>query len=148
LIPEEEEEKYKYDLFDVTKVVLHGDYPLIEIGKLVLNRNPENFFAETEQVSFAPGRLVPGIEPTPDNILQGRLFSYFDTARHRLNTANIDQIPINCPFAAMKARGGILNEERDGFATVNGNQGSRPTFSQHTAAPLVGQPHAALGKQK
>lgn len=76
--------------------------------------------------------------------MQGRLFSYFDTARHRLNTANIDQIPINCPYAAMKARGGILNEERDGFATINGNQGSRPTFSQHTAAPLVGQPHAAI----
>lgn len=76
--------KYRWNIFDITKVWPHGDYPLIPLGKLVLNRNPENYFAETEQSAFSPSHLVPGIEPSLDKMLQGRLFSYPDTHRHRL----------------------------------------------------------------
>ena len=84
MIPEKAGEDYKFDIFDVTKVVPHADYPLIPVGKLVLNKNPDNYFAETEQVAFAPTHVVPGIEPSNDKMLQGRLFSYPDTHRHRL----------------------------------------------------------------
>lgn len=85
---------YKFNLFDVTKVVSQKDYPLVPLGKMVLNRNPQNYFAETEQAAFAPAHMVPGIEPSPDRMLQARLFSYTDTHRHRLG-ANYLQIPIN-----------------------------------------------------
>ena len=71
-------------LSDVTKIWPHSQYPLEEVGRMVLNRNPENYFAEVEQLAFAPSHLVPGIEPSPDKMLQGRLFSYADTHRHRL----------------------------------------------------------------
>lgn len=84
LMPEEQAETYRFDVFDVTKVWPHSDYPLIPVGKLVLNKNPENYHAETEQSAFAPTHLVPGIEPSNDKMLQGRLFSYPDTHRHRL----------------------------------------------------------------
>jgi len=114
-MPEKDADTYKYDVFDVTKVWSQADYPLIPVGKLVLNRNPDNYFAETEQVAFAPTNLVPGIEPSHDKMLQGRIFSYPDTHRHRLG-ANFDQIPINCPY---KAR--VANHQRDGPGTVNGN---------------------------
>jgi len=101
-MPEAEGEGYKYDIYDVTKVWPHGDYPLIKIGKMVLNKNPDNYFAETEYAAFSPSHLVPGIEPTNDKMLQGRLFSYPDTHRHRLG-ANYDQLPINCPYRARVA---------------------------------------------
>jgi catalase len=93
---------------------------------LVLNKNPDNYFAETEQSAFAPTHLVPGIEPSNDKMLQGRLFSYPDTHRHRLG-ANYDQIPINCPYRAR-----VANYQRDGPATVNGNQGSGPNYEPNT----------------
>jgi catalase len=99
IMPEKDGESYKYDIFDVTKVWPQSDYPLIPVGKLVLNKNPENYFAEVEQAAFAPTNLVPGIEPSNDKMLQGRLFSYPDTHRHRLG-ANFDHIPINCPYKA------------------------------------------------
>lgn len=102
----------------MTKVVPHSDYPLIPVGTLVLNRSVENYFAETEQSAFSPGHLVPGMEPSPDKMLQGRLFSYPDTHRHRLG-ANYEQIPINCPYRA-KVHNGI----RDGPMRVDGNQGN------------------------
>jgi catalase len=86
----------------VTKTVSQKDYPLIPVGKIFLNKNPENYFAETEQVAFAPTNTVPGIEPSADKMLQGRLFSYPDTHRYRLG-ANFDQIPINCPYRARVA---------------------------------------------
>lgn len=114
--------KYKFNPFDVTKVWSHKDYPLIPFGRLVLNRNPENYFAEVEQSAFSPASLIPGIEASPDKMLQGRLFSYNDTHRHRLGT-NYLQIPINAPFATK-----VRNQERDGGMTVNGNQGSAPNY--------------------
>ncbi len=114
--------KYRFNPFDVTKVWPHKDYPLIPFGRLVLNKNPENYFAEVEQAAFSPATLVPGIEPSPDKMLQGRLFSYNDAHRHRLGP-NYLQVPVNCPYATR-----VRNYQRDGFMTVNGNQGSAPNY--------------------
>ena len=81
----------------MTKVWSHAEFPLIEVGKLTLNCNARNYFAEIEQLAFSPSHLVPGIESSPDKMLQGRLFSYPDAHRHRLG-ANYLQIPVNCPY--------------------------------------------------
>lgn len=76
--------KYRWNMLDPTKVVSQKDYPLIKVGKIVLDRNVENYFAETEQSAFSPGNFVPGMGPTNDRVLHGRIFSYPDTHRHRL----------------------------------------------------------------
>jgi catalase len=99
-------------------------YPLMEVGRMVLDRNPENYFAEVEQLAFAPSHMVPGIEPSPDKMLQGRLFSYADTHRHRLGV-NYQSIPVNCPFAS-KHR--VNNYQRDGNMRVDGNQKGAPNY--------------------
>ncbi|GAB5035736.1 catalase [Nannochloropsis oceanica] len=111
-----------FNPFDLTKVWPHKDYPLQEVGRMVLNRNPANYFAEVEQLAFAPSHMVPGIEPSPDKMLQGRLFSYSDTHRHRLG-ANYQQIPINRPFNAR-----VRNYQRDGPMCVDGNQTGAPNY--------------------
>jgi len=126
IMPEHEANTYRFNPFDVTKVWPHKDYPLIEFGKLVLNRNPENYFAEVEQAAFSPSHLVPGIEPSPDKMLQGRLFSYPDTHRHRLG-GNYQQIPINCPYATK-----VNNFQRDGFMRIDGNGGSGPNYGPNS----------------
>ena len=115
VMPEKDAETYEWNVLDVTKVWPHKDYPLIKVGKLILNKNPENYFTETEQSAFSPSHLIPGIEPTNDKMLQGRLFSYPDTHRHRLGV-NYQQIPINCPYRTL-----VRNHQRDGSMTVNGN---------------------------
>jgi catalase len=120
---------YRFDVYDITKVWPHSDYPLQKIGKLVLNKNPENYHAETEQSAFAPAHMVPGIEPSNDKMLQGRLVNYPDTHRHRLGP-NYDQIPINCPY---RARMGNYNT-RDGFMTVNGGNGSLPNYEPNSVS--------------
>jgi catalase len=124
IMPYEDAATYRYDPFDVTKVWRYKDYPLVPIGRLVLDRNPQNFFAEIEQAAFSPSTFVPGIEPSPDKLLQGRLFSYPDTQRHRLG-ANYAQIPVNCPYSTKPAN----NYQRDGQMRVDGNGGSAPNFS-------------------
>ncbi len=86
-----------FNPFDVTKVWPHASYPLVEVGRMKLDRNPKDYFAEVEQIAFAPSHMVPGIEPSPDKMLQARLFSYADTHRHRLGV-NYQSIPVNCPF--------------------------------------------------
>jgi catalase len=126
IMPEKEAETYEWNVFDITKIWPHKDYPLIQVGKIVLNRNPDNYFAETEQSAFSPSHTVPGIEPSNDKMLQGRLFSYPDTHRHRLGV-NYQQIPINCPYATR-----VLNHQRDGFATVNGNGGSALNYEPNS----------------
>jgi len=126
IMPEADGSKYKWNIFDVTKVWPHGDYPLIEVGKMVLNRNADNYFADVEQSAFSPAHLIPGIEPSMDKMLQGRLFSYVDTHRHRLG-GNYNQLPINCPY-----RTRIVNGQRDGYMTVNGNQGSRLNYEPNS----------------
>jgi catalase len=95
----EQAAKYRFDPFDLTKVWPHADFPPIVIGRLVLNRNPENYFAEVEQSAFSPGNFVPGIAASPDKMLQGRLFSYHDTHRHRLGP-NYHLLPFDGNFGA------------------------------------------------
>lgn len=115
----EEADNYKFDPFDITKVWFHSDYPLIPVGKFVLNRNPQNFFNEIEQAAFSPSNFIPGIASSPDKMLQVRLFSYPDTQRHRLGT-NFDQLPVNAPKCPMH------NYQRDGHMSI-GNQ-SAPNY--------------------
>jgi len=103
-----EADTFRWNPFDLTKVWPHKEYPLIPVGRLVLDRNPANYFAEVEQAAFSPAHLVPGIEASPDKMLQGRLFSYADTHIHRLGT-NYTQLPINCPYQAR-----VRNYQRDG----------------------------------
>ena len=126
VMPETAAAKYCWNIFDVTKVWPHRDYPLIRVGKLVLDRNPENFFAEIEQAAFSPSHLVPGIEASVDRMLQGRLFSYPDTHRHRLGL-NYTQIPVNRPLKA-----NVAHYQRDGLMTVNGNFGSAPNYEPNS----------------
>jgi catalase len=94
IMPFEEAADYRFNPFDLTKVWPHGDYPPITIGRMVLNENPANHFAEVEQAAFSPGNLVPGIGLSPDKMLMGRVFSYHDTHLHRIG-ANYEQLPIN-----------------------------------------------------
>ena len=98
IMPEEEAETYHINPFDLTKVWPHGDYPLIEVGVLELNRNPENYFAEVEQASFSPSNIVPGIGFSPDKMLQARIFSYADAHRYRVGT-HYEMLPVNRPKA-------------------------------------------------
>ncbi|MBF8744600.1 catalase HPII [Pseudomonas monteilii] len=99
IVPEADEHKFDFDLLDPTKIIPEELVPVTPLGKMVLNRNPDNFFAETEQVAFCPGHIVPGIDFTNDPLLQGRLFSYTDTQISRLGGPNFHQIPINHPVA-------------------------------------------------
>lgn len=108
LIPEEDEHKFDFDLLDPTKIVPEELVPVELVGTLTLNRNPDNFFAETEQVAFHPGHLVPGIDFTNDPLLQGRLFSYTDTQLSRLGSPNFHEIPIN------RSINTVHNNQRDG----------------------------------
>lgn len=121
IMPESEAKNYRFHPFDVTKTWSHKDYPLIEVGVLTLNRNPENYFAEVEQAAFNPANIVPGIGYSPDRLLQGRLFSYGDTQRYRVG-ANHMQLPINRPKVP------VTNTMRDGFMT-NGFYGSKMNYN-------------------
>ena len=99
VMTEEQADNMPYNPFDLTKVWYHDEFPLIEVGVMELNRNPENYFQDVEQAAFAPTTIVPGISFSPDRMLQGRLFSYADAQRYRLG-ANYYQIPVNaakCP---------------------------------------------------
>ncbi len=134
IMPLADADTYKWDPFDATKVWSFKDYPRIPIGRMVLNRNPENYFAEVEQVAFSPSNLVPGIDSSPDKLLQGRLFAYADAQRYRLG-ANHAQIPINCPHAAS-----ANTNQRDGFMTVNTNGGSSPNYEPNSLGGLIESP--------
>lgn len=118
----EQAKDYRFDPFDITKVWPHGDFPPMDVGRLVLNRNPENYFAEVEQVAFSPGNFVPGIGPSPDKMLQGRLFSYHDTHRHRLGP-NYHLLPVNAPKACP-----MNNYQRDGYMRFDSNGGGGPNY--------------------
>jgi catalase len=108
VVDEKDEHKFPFDLLDPTKLIPEELVPVQRIGKMVLNRNPDNFFAETEQVAFHPGHLVPGIDFSNDPLLQGRLFSYTDTQLSRLGSANFHEIPIN------RSINTVHNNQRDG----------------------------------
>ncbi len=115
-------ENYRFDPFDITKVWPHADFPPMTIGRLALNKNPENYFAEVEQAAFSPANFVPGIAASPDKMLQGRLFSYHDTHRHRLGP-NYHLLPVN---AAKACR--VDNFQRDGFMRFDSNFGGSPNY--------------------
>jgi catalase len=117
----EQAETYRFDPFDITKVWPHADFPPIDVGRLVLNRNPENYFAEVEQAAFSPANFVPGIGPSPDKMLQGRLFSYHDTHRHRLG-ANYHLLQVNAPRCPMHSY------QRDGYMRSDANGGGGPNY--------------------
>jgi catalase len=117
IVPEADEHKFEFDLLDPTKIIPEEIVPVQRIGKLTLNRNPDNFFAETEQVAFHVGHIVPGIDFTNDPLMQGRLFSYTDTQLLRLGGPNFHEIPINRPIAPMH------NNQRDGLMRQTINKG-------------------------
>ncbi|WP_161867520.1 catalase [Pseudomonas yangonensis] len=117
VMTEEQANRHPHNPFDLTKVWSHADYPLIEVGVLELNRNPDNHFAEVEQAAFSPANVVPGIGFSPDKMLQARLFSYGDSQRYRLGV-NFNLIPVNAP------RCPYHSYHRDGQMRTDGNQGS------------------------
>jgi catalase len=126
IMPFSDAPNYRFNPFDLTKVWSQKDYPKIEVGTLTLNRWPDNFFAETEQVAFNPAQFVPGIGPSPDKMLQGRLFGYGDTHRYRLGV-NHHQIPVNAPHAAQ-----VANYQRDGSVRVDGNRGAAKNYEPNS----------------
>jgi catalase len=132
IVEERDEEKFPFDLFDPTKIIPENMVPVQRIGRLVLNRNPDNFFAETEQVAFHPGHIVPGIDFTPDPLLQGRLFSYTDTQLLRLGGPNFHEIPINRSTAP------VHNHQRDGLMrqTINANRAAYEPNSLSGGCPF------------
>ncbi|MQA96291.1 MAG: catalase [Streptosporangiales bacterium] len=117
LVPEEDEFAYDVDLLDPTKIIPEERVPVRPVGRLVLDRNPENFFAETEQVAFHLGNVVPGIDFSNDPLLQGRLFSYLDTQLIRLGGPNFPQLPVNRPVAP------VANNQRDGYHQTRVHRG-------------------------
>ncbi|KAF1855728.1 hypothetical protein Lal_00001570 [Lupinus albus] len=117
VVPEEDEFKFEFDLLDPTKLIPEELVPVQRVGKMTLNRNPDNFFAETEQVAFHLGHIVPGIDFSNDPLLQGRLFSYTDTQLTRLGGPNFQEIPINRPVVP------VHNNQRDGFMRQTINKG-------------------------
>ena len=133
VMTDEEACDFPFNPFDLTKVWPHGDFPLIEVGEMVLNRNPQNYFAEVEQAAFNPAQVVPGIGFSPDKMLQGRLFAYSDAQRYRLGV-NHHLIPVNrprCPFHSF---------HRDGQMRTDGNLGDTLTYEPNSYHEWQEQP--------
>lgn len=126
VMPVAEAANYRFNPFDLTKVWSQKDYPRHEVGTMVLNRNPDNYFADVEQAAFNPANFVPGIGPSPDKMLQGRLFSYGDTQRYRLG-ANHTQLPVNRPRGCE-----ANNYGRDGAMRFDGNYGKSKNYEPNS----------------
>jgi catalase len=125
IMPEKDAQTYEIHPFDLTKVWPHADYPLIDVGVMELNRNPDNYFAEVEQAAFNPSNVVPGISFSPDKMLQGRLFSYGDAQRYRLGVNHV-HIPVNQPKCP------VNSYHRDGAMRVDGNFGSTKGYEPNS----------------
>ena len=144
VMTEEQAAKHPDNPFDLTKVWKHSDYPLIEVGILELNRNPENYFAEVEQAAFSPSAVVPGVSFSPDKMLQARIFSYPDAQRYRLG-ANYQQLPVNQPKCP------VMHYQRDGFMAPGNNYGSAPNYEPNSTEgtpkdnPAYAEPPNHLG---
>lgn len=138
IIPQSDEHKYPFDLLDPTKLIPEELVPVKIVGKMTLNRNPDNFFAETEQVAFHPGHIVPGIDFTNDPLLQGRLFSYTDTQLSRLGGPNFHEIPINRSIPE------VHNNQRDGIHRTQINKGK---VSYHPNSMATGCPFQSMVSQ-
>lgn len=141
IIAEKDENIFDFDILDPTKLIPEALVPVQRVGKLVLNRNPDNYFAETEQVAFCPANVVPGIDFSNDPLLQGRIFSYVDTQMHRLGGANFNEIPVNkpvCPFH---------NQQRDGYhrMEINTNPANYQPNSINNNWPRETSPAAKNG---
>lgn len=142
VMSEAEAKKMPYNPFDITKVWYHKDFPLIEVGILEFNRNPENYFAEVEQAGFSPAHVVPGIGFSPDKFLQARMFSYGDAQRYRLGV-NYNHIPVN------KAKVPVNDNSRDGYMRTDGNFGAKVAYTPNgynewMATPEVMEPALEL----
>jgi catalase len=130
---------YQWNPFDLTKIWPHGDYPLIEVGVLEMNRNPSNYFAEVELSAFSPANVVPGISFSPCKMLQGRIFAYADAQRYRLGV-NFERLPINRPLATAAntyQRDGFMRFDDNGGASVNYEPNS---FGGPKADPAYNEP--------
>ncbi|CAD5231289.1 unnamed protein product [Bursaphelenchus okinawaensis] len=121
VMPDADADKCPFNPFDMTKVWPQGDFPLIPVGRITLNRNPKNYYAEVEQSAFAPSHIIPGIDFSPDKMLQGRILAYPDTHYHRLGP-NFMQLPINCPLKRPE------NYQRDGSMCNYENGGGAPNY--------------------
>ncbi|HEV7203846.1 MAG TPA: catalase [Jatrophihabitans sp.] len=127
IMAEAEADGYRFNPFDLTKVWSQRDYPLIEVGTMTLNRNPQNFFAEIEQSSFEPSNFVPGIDTSPDKMLLGRIFSYSDAHRYRIGT-NYAQLPVNQPKAAQQ----VNSYSKDGAMRYGFNDPAEPVYAPNS----------------
>eukprot|EP00515_Schizochytrium_aggregatum_P000670 CAMPEP_0202037908 /NCGR_PEP_ID=MMETSP0962-20130828/2448_1 /ASSEMBLY_ACC=CAM_ASM_000488 /TAXON_ID=4773 /ORGANISM="Schizochytrium aggregatum, Strain ATCC28209" /LENGTH=568 /DNA_ID=CAMNT_0048602037 /DNA_START=50 /DNA_END=1756 /DNA_ORIENTATION=+ len=131
VMPEKDADSYKWHPFDLTKVWPHSDYPLIEVGKLTLNENPSNYFAEIEQAAFEPSNLVPGLGISPDKVLQNRLNSYKDAHYYRIGV-NYHQIPVNRPRGCPYSMGTAGTYARDGTMRTDGNGENAPDYEPNS----------------
>lgn len=134
VMPEAEAEEYDINPFDLTRVWPHDDYPLIEVGEMELNENPDNYFAEVEQAAFSPAHVVPGIAHSPDKMLQGRIPSYDDAHRYRLGV-NFEDIPVNRPKETE-----TNNYHQDGKMRMDDNNGAGPNYEPNSFRGPVEQP--------
>lgn len=143
VMPEADAENYRWNPFDLTKVWPHADYPLIEVGVMEMNRNPENYFAEVEQAAFSPANVVPGISFSPCKMLQARIFAYADAHRYRLGT-NFERLPVNRPNAEV-----ANTYQRDGAMRFDGNAGAAVNYEPNTfggpqADPAYNEPRLKI----
>lgn len=136
VMPYEDAKTYRFNPFDLTKVWPHADYPLIEVGVHTLNKNPENFFAQIEQAAFSPANTVPGIDISPDRMLQARVFSYPDAQRYRVGT-NYAQIPVNAPIIP------IANFSQDGSQRHGFNSPQTPVYAPNSSGGPTADASAA-----
>ena len=136
IMTEEQAKKHYENPFDITKIWRHKEYPLIKVGVLELNRNPENYFAEVEQAAFDPAHVVPGIGFSPDRFLQGRIFAYGDAQRYRLGI-NHHEIPVN------RAKCQVNDYHRDGAMRTDGNYGAAPAYTPNSYGCWEAQPEVA-----
>jgi catalase len=142
VMPYEDAADYRFNPFDLTKVWPHGDYPLIKVGRMVLDRNPDNYFAQIEQAAFEPTNMVPGIGPSPDKMLLGRMFSYPDAHRYRIGT-NYAQLPVNAPKSPVNsyAKDGAMRYSNPGDPVYAPNSYGGP----HANPAIAGETAAAYG---
>ncbi|WP_209559645.1 catalase [Frigoribacterium sp. PvP032] len=136
VMPYADAASYRFNPFDLTKVWPHSDYPLIEVGTMTLNRNPENYFAQIEQAAFAPSNFVPGIATSPDKMLLARIFSYADAHRYRVGV-NHQQLPVNAP------KNEVHSYSKDGAARYSFSDATVPVYAPNSVGGPAGSPQAA-----
>ncbi|KQQ06292.1 MULTISPECIES: catalase [unclassified Rathayibacter] len=136
VMPYEDAKSYRFNPFDLTKVWPHADYPLIEVGSMILDRNPENYFAQIEQAAFAPSNFVPGIAASPDKMLLARIFSYADAHRYRVG-ANHAQLPVNAPKSP------VHSYSKDGPMRFDFQKAELPVYAPNTTGGAHADPARA-----